>query len=98
VPSADPRLPFSGRKQSGFGVTRGAEGILEFTRLKAISTRRSALHHLEPTHPKDAELFCAAIKTAHAGNLRQRLQGVVDVVRAAIARGSKIPRRSRDSE
>ncbi len=98
VPTADPRLPFSGRKQSGFGATRGAEGVLEFTRLKAISTRRSSHRHLEPTHPKDAELFRAAIKTTHAGTWRQRLKGAVDAVRAAIARNSEIPRRSRDSE
>jgi acyl-CoA reductase-like NAD-dependent aldehyde dehydrogenase len=37
VPTADPRLPFGGRKASGFGVTRGAEGLLALTRVQAIS-------------------------------------------------------------
>ncbi len=27
MPRADPRLPFGGRGQSGFGVTRGAQGL-----------------------------------------------------------------------
>ena len=27
VPTADPRVPFGGRRDSGFGVTRGAEGL-----------------------------------------------------------------------
>jgi acyl-CoA reductase-like NAD-dependent aldehyde dehydrogenase len=33
VPTADPRLPFGGSGRSGFGVTRGAEGLLELTTL-----------------------------------------------------------------
>ena len=31
IPTADPRLPFGGRGASGFGVTRGNEGLLEMT-------------------------------------------------------------------
>ena len=40
MPTADPRLPFGGRHQSGFGVTRGAEGLLEMTLVKTVSIRR----------------------------------------------------------
>jgi acyl-CoA reductase-like NAD-dependent aldehyde dehydrogenase len=36
VPTADPRLPFEPRRQSGHGVTRGNEGLLAMTRAKAI--------------------------------------------------------------
>jgi acyl-CoA reductase-like NAD-dependent aldehyde dehydrogenase len=47
APTADPRLPFGGRRASGFGVTRGAEGLLEMTRVKAIASRRPGrLPHL----------------------------------------------------
>jgi aldehyde dehydrogenase (NAD+) len=40
VPVADPRLPFEGRGESGFGVTRGPEGLLAMTRARAISQSR----------------------------------------------------------
>ena len=40
IPTADPRLPFGGSGSSGFGVTRGAEGLLEMTRPQATISRR----------------------------------------------------------
>jgi len=40
VPTADPRLPFGGAGASGFGATRGAEGLLEMTRAQAVVSRR----------------------------------------------------------
>jgi aldehyde dehydrogenase (NAD+) len=39
VPTADPRVPFGGRRQSGFGVTRGMEGLLEMTAVKTVAIR-----------------------------------------------------------
>jgi acyl-CoA reductase-like NAD-dependent aldehyde dehydrogenase len=37
ISSADARLPFGGRRQSGFGVTRGAAGLLEMTATKTVT-------------------------------------------------------------
>ncbi|GBQ91660.1 aldehyde dehydrogenase family protein [Asaia krungthepensis] len=48
VPSADPRLPFGGARSSGWGVTRGREGLLSMTRPVSVSVRRRAALHLLP--------------------------------------------------
>ncbi|MBK7999265.1 MAG: aldehyde dehydrogenase family protein [Verrucomicrobia bacterium] len=58
VPSADARVPFGGRHRSGFGVTRGPEGLLELTVPKVVSVSRAKFRPaLEPPHPKDEAMF-----------------------------------------
>jgi len=83
VPTADPRFPFSGRKRSGFGVTRGAEGLLEFTQVKAVSIRRSGHPHFEDERAADEHLFAGAIAAAHGGTLRTKVKGAINAFRAA---------------
>jgi acyl-CoA reductase-like NAD-dependent aldehyde dehydrogenase len=78
VPTADPRLPFAGRGRSGFGATRGAEGLLAMTQPKAVSVRRSRFRpHLAPPRADDAARFAALLALLHgdwsarAGALRR---------------------------
>ena len=88
VPTADPRLPFGGRGRSGYGVTRGADGLLEMTRPKAIVVRRGSFRpHLDPPHPLDGDLFRHYLAAAHGGSLGQRLRGAANVVLTLIQRG-----------
>lgn len=69
VPTADPRVPFGGRRASGWGVTRGAEGLLEMTRVKTVSVRRGRRHpHFEPPREGDAALMLAALRLLHGGH------------------------------
>ncbi len=83
APTADPRLPFSGRKHSGFGSTRGAQGLLE---LKAVATRKSNYRHLDPVRDEDKEFFLAYLQMVHGTGLGQRMGGAVNLVRAGMRR------------
>jgi acyl-CoA reductase-like NAD-dependent aldehyde dehydrogenase len=66
VPTADPRLPFGGRGRSGFGTTRGAEGLLEMTTLKVVQWNRAHWRpHLDPAAMGDADLFAAFLELLH---------------------------------
>ncbi len=72
VPSADPRIAFGGSGKSGYGVTRGGEGLLALTRGKVIQVRkRGSLQHLE-SNPIDPMLAGALIRVMHAGGLRRK--------------------------
>ncbi len=46
VPTADPRVPFGGRGNSGFGVTRGGEGLLAMTVPVVTGVRRGPIRCL----------------------------------------------------
>jgi acyl-CoA reductase-like NAD-dependent aldehyde dehydrogenase len=70
VPTADPRLPFGGRGRSGFGVTRGAAGLLEMTVIKTVSVRRGGLlRHLAPSGPNGAAELAGLIGLLHGSRL-----------------------------
>jgi acyl-CoA reductase-like NAD-dependent aldehyde dehydrogenase len=83
VATADPRVSFGGRKSSGFGLTRGREGLLEMTALKTIVIQSSrALRVYRPTTPAHAEFFAAYLQAAHGG-WRARWRGLSRILRAA---------------
>ncbi|WP_254063676.1 aldehyde dehydrogenase family protein [Granulicella sp. S190] len=87
VPTADPRIPFGGRRQSGFGVTQGAEGLLEMTAIKTLAVRKSANNsHYEPTTEMHQSLFTGTIRAAYGGKWRDRLHGL----RQALATARKL--------
>jgi acyl-CoA reductase-like NAD-dependent aldehyde dehydrogenase len=80
APSADPRVPFGGRGESGYGVTRGAAGLLELTRIKVIQTREGRVTpHLDSETPQP-KLIAAAIRLLHSGTWKKRLSALVDLV------------------
>lgn len=81
APTADPRVPFGGRDRSGFGVTRGAEGLLEMTRIKTVITqRRRWLPHLDGARDADATLFTALIELKHAAGLGRKILALVRLI------------------
>ncbi len=83
VPTADPRVPFGGRGNSGFGVTRGAEGLLAMTVPRVIGRRRGRFAlHLAPRRKSDAQTLIGALQLLHAGSLRERIHGLRRMVSA----------------
>jgi acyl-CoA reductase-like NAD-dependent aldehyde dehydrogenase len=65
VPTADPRLPFGGRGESGFGVTRGAEGLLEMTVCKTVLLRRGRFRPHLDARGEDGGALTALIGLLH---------------------------------
>jgi acyl-CoA reductase-like NAD-dependent aldehyde dehydrogenase len=85
VAIADPRIPFSGRKESGYGVTRGTEGLLEMTVAKVVSVQRSkSIRPYEGAGDQHRELFDGVILASHSQTILHRCQGIAKAVRAAM--------------
>ncbi len=84
VPTADPRMSFGGRKGSGFGATRGAEGLLEMTTVKSVVVRRSRnKRQYEPTGEAQEALFAGVTEMSYGAMLRQRMVGLRSMLAAA---------------
>jgi len=90
VTTADARLPFGGRKLSGFGRTRGPEGLLELTTTKVVTQRggRWRPHYAAP-HAADADLFTAYLIAAHGGGWWNRFKAIGQLARAVWQRKGK---------
>lgn len=83
APVGDPRLPLAGRGLSGFGVTRGEEGLLAMTRPKATAARRGKWRpHYDPPTPKTAALIRGYLDLAHGRSFKQRLAGLRKLIRS----------------
>lgn len=90
VPTADPRLAFGGRKQSGFGKTRGADGLLEMTIAKAVIVQGAKrLRHLESLPANADDFFLSALEATHRSGLKNRLQGWTRLCKIAAAKWAK---------
>jgi aldehyde dehydrogenase (NAD+) len=94
VPTADARLPFGGRGRSGFGVTRGAEGLLELTTPKVVTVSRGKFRPaLDGTQPGDENVFQAYLQFTHGDGLKARWTGLVSLI-ASISRRQRNLRKS----
>jgi aldehyde dehydrogenase (NAD+) len=84
VPTADPRVPFGGRRGSGYGVTRGPEGLLEMSAVKVTLVRSgNSTQHYQETGPAHQALFRGAVQMSHSATLRERFQGLRALIAAA---------------
>jgi acyl-CoA reductase-like NAD-dependent aldehyde dehydrogenase len=83
APTVDPRVPFGGRGASGYGVTRGAEGLLEMTSVRTVLIRRGGVMlHLDPTSDKDVPMFAGMIRVMHGKGLAMRWAALKQMLKA----------------
>ena len=91
VPTADPRLPFGGQGFSGFGVTRGNEGLLEMTAIKTVMVRSGRFRpHYDPVTAADTAMMLDYIAAVHGEEARW--PAVKRLVRGLTRRGRGPPR------
>jgi acyl-CoA reductase-like NAD-dependent aldehyde dehydrogenase len=84
APTADPRVPFGGAGESGYGVTRGAEGLLAMTRPQAIVRRRGRwLPHLDEPRPLLDDLLSGMVQLNHARGVMAKFAGLQRLIAAA---------------
>ena len=68
TPTAEPRVSFGGRGGSGYGVTRGTEGLLAMTTPKTTQVRRGRPNRAyEVTGDGHIELFAGLTQLLHGG-------------------------------
>jgi aldehyde dehydrogenase (NAD+) len=77
IPTADPRVAFGGRGRSGFGVTRGVEGLLAMTSPRTIQVQRKrAKRPYEATSDEHVELFAGLAEALHGEGIAKRWRGL----------------------
>jgi acyl-CoA reductase-like NAD-dependent aldehyde dehydrogenase len=85
IPTADPRVAFGGRGESGFGVTRGGAGLIEMTRPKTVAIQRADWRpHLTPPDESFEDFFKNYIRSVHSAGLLGRAKAGVAFLREAI--------------
>jgi acyl-CoA reductase-like NAD-dependent aldehyde dehydrogenase len=86
VPTAHPATPFGGRRESGWGVTQGAEGLLEMTIPQVVSVKsgRFRPHYMGAIGKPflSANGFQGMLEWAHARSFGQRFAGLRKMIRA----------------
>jgi len=96
IPTADARLPFGGRGRSGFGVTRGAEGLLELTTPKVVTVSRGKFRPaFDSAQPGDETLFNAYLRLAHGRGLKSRWAALISLIRTISRRPKSFPQDNR---
>jgi acyl-CoA reductase-like NAD-dependent aldehyde dehydrogenase len=84
IPTVDPRVAFGGRGRSGFGVTRGAEGLLAMTTPRTVQVQHGRIPFAyEATGAEHVELFAGLAKALHSDGIGNRWDGLKRLVRAA---------------
>jgi aldehyde dehydrogenase (NAD+) len=92
IPTAHPATPFGGRGDSGWGVTQGAEGLVEMTVAQVVSRRGGTFRpHFDLAGPRGAGahagLLRGLLESGHAPTWGQRLGGWWRLIRTLWHKG-----------
>ena len=83
IPTVDPRVAFGGRGRSGFGVTRGAEGLLAMTTPRTVQVQHGRIAFpYEAAGDGHVELFAGLAQMLYGDGMRSRWSGFLRLVRA----------------
>jgi aldehyde dehydrogenase (NAD+) len=90
LPTVDPRLPFLGTGKSGYGATRGREGLLAMTRPKVLTeTKGKVRRHYAIPGPTEQALFEAVIQAGHTAGRQARFRGFLKLIRTLFELAAK---------
>jgi acyl-CoA reductase-like NAD-dependent aldehyde dehydrogenase len=82
APTAHPAVPFTARGGSGYGTTRGAEGLLEMTWPNVIVERvGNVLPHLRPSEQHDRQILLLMLRLLHGADLAVRVRAALGLMR-----------------
>lgn len=79
VPTAHPATPFGGRGASGWGVTQGAEGLLNMT-VPQVVTVRAGTFRPHADSASSASIPRGYLRLVHGRGLRQRWSGFRELI------------------
>jgi acyl-CoA reductase-like NAD-dependent aldehyde dehydrogenase len=86
VPTAHPATPFGGRRASGWGVTQGAEGLLQMTVPQVVSNRVGTFRPYYDSNygsdPANKEMIRGMINWSHGRGIKRWWKGVWQMLRA----------------
>ncbi len=93
APTAHPGTPFGGRRASGWGVTQGDEGLLQFTVPQTVSVRSGRFRpHVETVltgDPAGGDVTAGMLLMLHGRSLSQRWRGLKQMAGGMMAFGKK---------
>lgn len=88
APTAHPSTPFGGRRESGWGVTQGAEGLLAMTIPQVVTNRggtfRPHYFSAQGPDPAVAEMLRGLLRWRHGSRWRMRWSGFWRMIRGAL--------------
>ena len=91
APTAHPEVPFTARGESGYGTTRGAEGLLAMTWPNVVVERTGrTLPHLRKPEPHDQQILLLILRILHGADLAVRMRALSALMRIFMGFGGPL--------